>query len=67
MYILNKGFSGKVEQKTKIWVDFMVCEVLDYLLNENATNFNCGSVVSTFWLVRNFRQQYKTLLFLVQL
>ncbi|EJD75758.1 hypothetical protein LOAG_17169 [Loa loa] len=54
--VRNKLFSdiesrgGKVEQKAKIWVDYMVCEVLDFLLNDSATNFNCGSVVSSFWL-----------------
>lgn len=51
---LNEGFSGKVEHKTKVWVDYVVCEVLDSLLNNSATNFNYGSVVSSFWLVCNF-------------
>ncbi|VDK62629.1 unnamed protein product, partial [Onchocerca ochengi] len=41
---------GKIEKKTKVWVNYVVCEVLDCLLNDNATNFNCGSVVSSFWL-----------------
>lgn len=44
---------GKVEPKTEIWVDYMVCEVLDFLLNDSAANFNCGSLVSSFWLVRS--------------
>ncbi|CAG9540235.1 unnamed protein product, partial [Cercopithifilaria johnstoni] len=45
-----QSHGGKVEQTTKIWVDYMVCEVLDCLLNDSATNFNCGNVVSSFWL-----------------
>uniref|UniRef100_A0AAF5RWP8 BRCT domain-containing protein n=2 Tax=Wuchereria bancrofti TaxID=6293 RepID=A0AAF5RWP8_WUCBA len=46
--IENHG--GKIEQKTEVWVDYIVCEVLNFLLNDNATNFNCGSIVSSFWL-----------------
>uniref|UniRef100_A0A915PII3 BRCT domain-containing protein n=1 Tax=Setaria digitata TaxID=48799 RepID=A0A915PII3_9BILA len=44
-----KNHGGKIQQEAKIWVNYMVCEVLDYLLN-NTTNFNCGSIVSSFWL-----------------
>nr|CDQ02263.1 BMA-MUS-101, isoform g [Brugia malayi] len=46
--IENHG--GKVEQKTEIWVDYVVCEVFNFLLNDSATNFNCDSIVSSFWL-----------------
>uniref|UniRef100_A0A0R3RPX7 DNA topoisomerase 2-binding protein 1 n=1 Tax=Elaeophora elaphi TaxID=1147741 RepID=A0A0R3RPX7_9BILA len=45
-----ESHGGKVEQKAKIWVDYMVCEVLDCLLSDNRANFNCGSVVSSLWL-----------------
>ncbi|VBB29041.1 unnamed protein product [Acanthocheilonema viteae] len=50
LFSVIESHRGKVERKTKIWVDYMVCEVLDYLLNDSTTNFNCGSVVSSFWL-----------------
>ncbi|KAM3720373.1 DNA topoisomerase 2-binding protein [Dirofilaria immitis] len=52
--IQNKLFSdienhgGEIKQKT-FWVNYIVCEVLDCLLSDDAS-FNCGNVVSSFWL-----------------
>ncbi|VDM95157.1 unnamed protein product [Thelazia callipaeda] len=41
---------GIVERDTKFWVNYMVCEVLDYLLDVSMPDFNCGDIVSLFWL-----------------